>query len=476
MPAVFAQNSMFDIKDIVTARQGENYRLHEAHLNRTLVKVLSTIGFDKVYSRAEGAYLYDKDGHDYLDFLSGYGVYNMGRNHPVIRKAIEDVLAMDLPNMVQMDCALLSGLLAEKIIELSPPHLEAVFFCNSGTEAIEGAIKFARAATGRARLLSLSGSYHGLTYGALSATHNGHFRDRVGPFLPGVEAIPFNDLNALEHELRKGDVAAFIAEPIQGKGVNIPQDHFLPTAQDLCRRHGTLFVCDEVQTGLARTGKRFGFEHWGLEPDIITLAKALSGGYVPAGAIVTRRSIHQALFSRLDRCVVHSTTFGRNNLAMAAGLASLHVIEEEKLADNSKRMGDALLLGLRELMSRHDLIKEVRGMGCMIAIEFHQPQSMKLKMAWKAIHAVDKGLFPQVIVSTLFSRHRILSHVAGHNLDVVKILPPLIISQTEVDRFIAAFDEVLSECRKFPGPLWDFGANLVKTALKQNKSAVAAGT
>lgn len=460
---------MFDLKEIVTSRQGENYGLHEAHVNRTLVKVLQTIGFDKVYARAEGAYLYDMDGLDYLDFLSGYGVYNVGRNHPVIRKAIEDVLEMDLPNMVQMDCALMSGLLAEKIVEITPPHLDAVFFCNSGTEAVEGALKFARGATGRKRILTLSGSYHGLTYGALSVTNNGNFQEGFGPFLPGMEAVPFNDLTELEHELRKGDVAAFMAEPIQGKGVNIPADHYLATAQDLCRRHGALLIMDEVQTGLARTGKTFGFQHWDLEPDIITMAKALSGGYVPCGAVVTRRSIHQGVFSRLDRCVVHSTTFGRNNLAMASGLATLHLLEGENIAENSEKAGNALIKGLRELQQKHELIKEVRGKGCMIAIEFHQPKALKLKMAWKAIHAVDKGLFPQMIVSSLLTKHRILSHVAGHNLDIIKILPPLIIGDKEVSRFVEALDDVLEDCKRFPGPLWEFGANLVKTAIKQKK-------
>lgn len=461
---------MFDLKDIVTTRQGENYSLHEAHVNRTLVKVLRTIGFDKVYARAEGAYLYDMDGQDYLDFLSGYGVYNIGRNHAVLKKAVQDVLDMDLPNMVQMDCALLSGLLAEKVCAITPPHLDAVFFCNSGTEAVEGAMKFARAATRRSRILTLSGSYHGLTLGALSATNNGHFQQGFGPLLPGVEPVPFNDLSSLEHELKKGDVAAFMAEPVQGKGVNLPDDDYLPQAQALCRKHGALFIMDEVQTGLGRTGKLFAFEHWDLEPDIITLAKALSGGYAPCGAIVTRRSIHQALFSRLDRCVVHSTTFGRNNLAMACGLATLHVLEEEKLVENSARRGWELLTGLQTLKEKHELIKVVRGKGCMIAIEFHQPKSIKLKMAWKAIHAVDKGLFAQMVVSSLLSRHRILSHVAGHNMDVVKILPPLMIADREVSRFIEAFDAVLEDCQRFPGPLWDFGTNLVKTALNQKKA------
>lgn len=464
---------MFNLRETITARLGENYDLHEQHCNRTLVKVLRTIGFDKVYARAEGAYLYDMDGQDYLDFLSGYGVYNMGRNHPTIKQAISDVLSMDLPNMVQMDCALLSGLLAEKLCQVTPPHLDAVFFPNSGTEAIEGAIKFSRAATGRSRILSLQGSYHGLSYGSLSITRNQHFQEGFGPLLPGAEAVAFNDLNDLEAKLKQGDVAAFIAEPVQGKGVNMPDDDYFPQAQALCRKYGALFVMDEVQTGLGRTGKLFAFQHWDLEPDIITLSKALSGGFSPVGALITRRSIHQAVFSRLDRCVVHSSTFSRNNLSMACGLAALHVIEEEQLAANAERRGKQLLEGLRGLMPKHELIKEVRGKGLMIAIEFHEPKSLKMKMAWKMIHAVDKGLFPQMIVTPLLQKHRILTHVAGHNLDVVKILPPLIIGDTEVNRFVQAMDKVLEDVTKFPGPIWDFGTNLVKTALSQKKAVKA---
>ncbi len=457
----------FDLKELIQTRLGDNYDLHEKHVNRTLVKVLRTIGFDKVYARAEGAYLYDMDGKDYLDFLSGYGVYNTGRNHPAIKQAIKDVLDLDLPNMVQMDCSLLSGLLAETLAKHTGHDRDAFFFCNSGTEAVEGAIKFARCHTGCSRILSLEQAYHGLTYGALSITGNKHFQEGFGPFLPGAETVRYNDLNDLEDKLRKGDVAAFIAEPVQGKGVFIPAPDYFPQAQALCRKYGALFICDEVQTGLGRTGKMFGFQHWNLDPDIITLAKTLSGGFVPAAAVCTRREIYQSVFSRMDRCVVHSSTFGRNNLAMACGLATLHVLEQENLVENSARRGEQLLVAARALMARHDWIKEVRGLGLMFAIEFHAPASLKHRVAWKAIHAVDRGLFAQMIVTPLMQKHRILTHVAGHNLDVVKALPPLIIGEKEILRFINALDDVIGQLGSVTGPLWDFGANLVKAALSQ---------
>ncbi|MDX2226250.1 MAG: aspartate aminotransferase family protein [Verrucomicrobiae bacterium] len=462
----------FDIKEIVTSRLGENYDLHHNYVNRTLVQVHRTIGFDKVYAKAKGAYLYDMDGQDYLDFLSGFSVFNVGRNHPTIQKAIRDVLDMDLPNMVQLDCALLSGLLAEALVKRAPRHLNAVFFCNSGTEAIEGALKFARCGTGRPRILSLDASYHGLSFGSLSMTANKFFQEGFGPFVPGFEHIPYDDLGALEHELKKGDVAAIICEMVQGKGVRFPSDDYFPKAQELCRKYGTLFIADEVQTGMGRTGKYYAYEHWNLEPDIVTMAKALSGGYVPCGAILTRREIYQKTFSRLDRCIVHSTTFGRNNLAMACGLATLSVMDDENLISNCEKMGALLMQKLTALKEKHEVIADVRGKGLMLAIEFQEPRSFMLKTAWKLVQAMEKGLFAQMVVTNMISKYRVLSQVAAHQKDIVKILPPLIITEKEVDRFVNALDETLMDCRKFPGPIWEIGQNFLKATVR-NKTGNA---
>jgi len=456
-----------DIKQIVTERLGENYDLHEKHINRTLVSVQRTIGFDKIYANAHGAYLYDLDGQEYLDFLSGYSVYNIGRNHPTVKQAIKDVLDLDLPNMVQMDCSLLSGVLAEALVRKMPAHLNSVFFCNSGAEAMEGAIKFARAATGRGGLVSLSGAFHGLSLGALSIMGNPHFQDGFGPYLDGCHRVSIGDLAAVETLLSKGDIAAVIIEPVQGKGVKTATDNFFVEVQALCRKHGTLLISDEVQCGLGRTGKWFGFQHWDLEPDIITLAKSLIGGYVPVGAIVMRRDIYQKTFNQLDRCVVHSSTFGRNNLAMACGLATLQVIDDENLVENAAKMGDLLTSKLEELKSQHSVIKEIRGKGLILAVEFHEPREMAAKLGWKALHKMEVNLFTQMVVTSLLSRHRILTQVAAHGLDTLKILPPLTITPVEVEKFISALDAVLRDCRKFPGPLWDLGANFIRHSLRK---------
>ncbi len=464
----------FDLKEIIAARLGENYQLHERYINRTLVQAQRVIGFDKVYARAEGAYLYDMDDRPYLDFLSGYSVFNIGRNHPLVKQAIRDVLELDLPNMVQMDCSLLSGLLAEAIVKRTPPHLDAVFFCNSGTEAMEGALKFARAATGRKRAVSLASAFHGLTIGSLSLMGCESFTEGFGPLVEGFDArVALDDVDELDRQLRSRDVAAFVIEPVQGKGCATSKTDFFVRAQELCRKYGTLFICDEVQTGLGRTGKMFGFQHWNLEPDIITLAKTLSGGFVPCGAIVTRREIYQKTFSRMDRCVVHSSTFGRNNLAMACGLAALEVIDQENLVERAAKMGALLMERIDNLRAKHSFIKEVRGKGLMIGIEFHEPREFKLKMAWKLLHKIDQVLFAQMIVTQMLSKHRILTQVAGHGMDVLKILPPLIIGEKEIDMFVSALDDVLTECRRFPGPMWELGNNFMKAAIGSRRSTEA---
>ncbi len=463
----------FDISSLIQQRSGENLRLHAAYINPQFAKVLKTIGFDKIFTSAEGPYLYDQEGNDYLDFLSGYGVFSIGRNHPVIKKTLKDFVDLDTASLIQMEAPLLSGLLAEKLVKrVGIEGMDKVFFTNSGTEANECAIKYARAATGRPRILFLEHAFHGLSTGSLSLNGNAEFRDGFGELLPGCHSVKLNDLQELEAQLKKKDVAAFFFEPIQGKGVYVPHDDYLPQAQELCRKEGTLFVADEIQTGLGRTGKWFGYEHWNLKPDIITLAKALSGGFVPVGATLCQRWIYEKVFSRMDRCVVHSSTFGQNNLAMVMGLATLAIIEEENLVEKAGKLGEELISGLRKLMSSHEWIKEVRGKGLMIGIEFGKPQSFMDKMKWNLIHKMDKGLFGELIVMPLMSQHRLITQVSGHHQDVVKLLPPFVIDQTHTAKFISALDAVLQECGQISGPLWKMGINLAKASRDDKKQAV----
>ncbi len=457
----------FSLADHISKRQGEQYALHRQYLNTSLARVQAIIGFDKIYTRGEGAYLWDAEGNRYLDLLSGYSVFNLGRGHPVVTEVMQEMLTMERPNLVKMDCPLLAGLLAEELVKRMPPGLDAVFFANSGADAVDTALKFARAATGRPRVLYLDHAFHGLTLGTLSINGGSQFRKGFQPLMPGSVSVDMDDLESLERELRQGDVAAFVVEPIQGKGVYIPSEGYLPEAQRLCRKHGTLFVCDEIQVGMGRTGRFLCCEHWDLEPDIVTLSKSLSGGYVPVSATITRRSIHDRMFSRLDRCQVHSTTFGQNDLAMAAGLATLHVLDEERLVERAAATGRQILEGLAALQERHDLIADVRGKGLMIGIEFRPPKSLRLRAAWTAAEAAQKGLFAQLVVMALMRDHRILTQVGGPDVNIIKLLPPLIIGDEEVDAVLAAFGAVMEEAEQIRGRVWGQSAQLVKHALSQ---------
>ncbi|TFE36134.1 aspartate aminotransferase family protein [Streptomyces sp. ICN441] len=454
----------FDLAKLLEERAGERYELHARHLNHQLPRMLRTIGFDRVYERAEGAYFWDDEGGDYLDMLSGFGVMGLGRHHPVVRKALHDVIDASLADLTRFDCPPLPGLLAEKLLAHSP-HLDRVFFCNSGTEAVETALKFARYATGRPRILYCGHAFHGLTAGSLSVNGEAGFRDGFTPLLPDT-AVELGDLAALERELARGDVAGFVVEPIQGKGVHEAPAGFLPAAQQLLHRHGALLIADEVQTGLGRTGDFYAYQHEdGVEPDLVCVAKALSGGYVPVGATLGKEWIFRKVYSSMDRVLVHSASFGSNAQAMAAGLAVLSVIEAEQVVANARATGDLLRTRLAALVDRYELLHEVRGRGLMIGIEFGRPSSLKLRGRWTMLQAARRGLFAQMVVVPLLQRHRILTQVSGDRLEVIKLIPPLIIGEREVDRFVAAFTAVMDDAHDGSALMWDFGKTLVKQAI-----------
>jgi len=433
-----------DLRGLLERRGDDNERWART-INPQFVRVLRTIGFDRTWERAEGAYLWDADGHRYLDMLGGFGMYNVGRNNPRVRATLVEALELETPGSVQMGATALPGLLAEALLARTPALLERVQFTSSGTEAIEAAIKLGRTATKRSRVLSAEHGFHGLTLGSLSANGNPEFTDRFGPLLPGFDRVPFGDLDALEAQLRREDVALFLVEPIQGKGVNLPPAGYLEGAQALCRTYGTLFCVDEIQTGFGRTGKMFAFEHWGLEPDLVPVAKSLSGGYVPVGALLMSKRVHEAVWDSMEHAVSHGSTFAPNELAMAAGLATLHELDDEGLVERSARLGAKLLELTRPLVDEFEVVHDVRGLGLIWAIEFGEPRSGKL--SWKLIEKVQPGLFAQLVVVPLFSKHRILSQVAGHNMAVLKVLPPLVVTDEDIEQFVEALSTTIARAR-----------------------------
>ncbi len=456
-----------DLRDIIERNQGQQLSLLSQYMNPQMAKVLKAIGFDPVYVKGKGAHLWDDRGNDYLDMLAGFGVFAVGRSHPKIKDAISQYLELDSPNLVKMGTQLLAGILAKKLVEeFAPRGLDTVFFCNSGAEAVDGALKFAHAFTQRKRFLYCDHGFHGLTLGSLSISGCKEFRRDYEDVLADHTEMPFGDPGQLEKELSKSDVAALVVEPVIGHGVFIPPDDFLPRARELCTRYGTLLIADEVQTGLGRTGRLFACEHWNVVPDIMTLSKALSGGYCPSGAILYPRRVYEKVFSSMDRCMVHSSTFSQNDLAAVCGLVMLEVLREELLVENSAEVGAYLLEQLRGLAERYELISEVRGLGAMIAIEFGQPRSLALKTGWKMIHQINKDLFCQSILVPLIMDHHILAQVSGHGRDIIKLIPPLVFDRNDADRFIKAFDQVLAAAHRFPGPIWEVGSRIAKTVLR----------
>jgi len=452
--------SAFDLTSLLDRRGGERYELHGRFLNPQLPRMLHAIGFDRVYVRGEGAYLFDDAGRDYLDMLAGFGTFALGRHHPVVRQAIHDALDADLADLTQFDAPPLAGLLAEALLA-RVPHLDRVYFSNSGTEAVEAALKFARYATGRSRIIYCAHAFHGLTAGSLSVNGAKEFRTGFGPLLPDTP-IPFGDLAALERELRRGDVAGFLIEPVQGKTVAVSPPGFLPAAHDLLRQHKALLIADEVQCGIGRTGDFFAFEHDGVQPDIVAAAKALSGGYIPIGATLARDWIFQKVYSSMDRVLVHDSTLGSNAQAMAAGLATLHVLDTDGLVDNARTMGKLLQDRLQGIADRYQFLHDVRGRGLMVGVEFGRPSSWRLRPGWTALQTARTGLFAQTIVHALYHQHRILTQVAGDHLEVIKLIPPLMISEKEVDRFVTAFIDVMDQAQQGNGLVWDFGKTLIK--------------
>ena len=444
------------------ARSADAMALNDRYLNPQLGRIVRTLGFDREWVRGEGAHLIDAQGNRYLDLLCGYGTFAVGRNHPDVIAELHGLLDAHSANLPQLGVSALPGALAQALVERAPARIVAMVAANTGTEAVEGAIKLARAATGRSRILYAEHAFHGLTLGSLSLNGDENFREGFGPFVPGCERVAFGDRDALRNALLGGDVAAFIVEPVQGKGVNIAPDGYLAAAQALCREHGALFVCDEVQTGLGRTGRFFALEHWGLDPDMICVAKALSGGFVPIGGVLVSAAVRDRVFDGMERGVRHGSTFGGNDMAAAAGIATLRVLERERLVARAASLGELLLELTRPLVERYEIVRDVRGLGLMWAIELGAPSGGRRRAVWNAIERAQTGLAAQLLVIPLFDRHRIFCQVAGHRMNVVKALPALVIEEEEIRRFAAALEDVVADADRMGGAVTRLGWDLAR--------------
>ena len=435
------------------------------HVNPQWVRLLDLLQMNVSYARCQGAELHTVDGDCILDFLSGYCVHNVGHNHPAIIAALQHELERSGPAMLQSHVPELAGELAARLCHLAGGQLSKVFFCSSGSEGIETVIKFARAHTRRNGLLYAQGAFHGLTCGALSLMDSSFWADGFGPLLPETDSVPFGDLDVLEQKLKAKRVAAFIVEPVQAEaGIRIPHADYLKQAQSLCRKYGTLFVLDEVQTGMFRTGPFLAAHHFSVEPDMVVLAKALSGGLVPIGAVLMNDPVYDSVYSSLRRAIVHTSTFSENGLAMRAGLAALDVLESERLGERATQLGEELRRGLRETLSAYEMIKEVRGLGLLSGIEFQPPSQLSLRLPFEAFRSINAAMFGQMLVMRLFRKEHILTQICGNNFMVLKSAPPLVVTSQQITRFVDALQQVV-EWIHASKAFWSDALSLAKRAV-----------
>lgn len=436
------------------------------HVNPQWVKLLSLLEMNVSYERCVGAELFTSDGRRIIDFLSGYCVHNTGHNHPAIIDALKNELDRSGPVMLQSNVPELAGELARRLCQLAGGGLSKVFFASSGSEGVETAIKFARAHTGRTGLLSCDRAFHGLTCGALSLMTGDYWRNGFGPLLPDTAVVPFGDLAALEKALATKRYAAFFVEPIQAEGgIRVPEPDYLQEAQALCRRYGSLLVADEVQTGMFRTGPFLASHHFGIAPDIVVLAKALSGGLVPVSAVLMSDDIHRSVFSSFKRSIVHASTFSENGLSMRAGLATLDVLENERLGDRAAQMGIDLREKLTAALSGYEMVKEVRGKGLLLGIEFTAPRRLTLRAPFEAFAQVHPAMFGQILVMRLFRSSNILTQICGNDFMVLKVAPPLVVTAAQVDEFVSAVHDVV-DFAHHPGAFWSEALGLARRAIR----------
>jgi ornithine--oxo-acid transaminase len=440
------------------------HRLYREYVNPQWARLLDLLQMNVRYTKCSGTRLFTEDGREFLDFFSGYCVHNAGHNHPTVVAALESELRSGGPAMVQSHVPDLAGELAARLCHRAGGRLAKVFFCSSGSEGVEAAIKFARARTKRPGILYANGAFHGLTMGALSLMGDEFWKQGFGPLLPDCDAIPFGDLEALDSNLAERRYGAVILEPVQGEaGIRLPREDYLADAEKLCRRYGALLILDEVQTGIGRTGRFLASHHYGVQPDMVILAKALSGGLVPVGAVLMTDAIYDSVYDSLKRSIIHTSTYSENALAMRAGLATLAVLDEEGLAARAELLGRSLRAKLQEALSRFEMVKEIRGLGLFCGVEFAPPKQMRLRAGWEAFKAIHPGLFGQMVVMNLFERG-ILTQMCGNNFNVMKVSPPLIVNEREVDEFVEQFTAVV-ELAHSSGSFWSDALGMARRAV-----------
>jgi putrescine aminotransferase len=433
-----------------------------AHVNPAFVKLLGAFGYGRVYERAKGTRLWDSEGREYLDALASFGAANLGHNPPALLERLRTMLEDDSPSLVHTGIAVHAAELGAELARIAHP-LTRTLFSTGGGEAVESAMKLARAATKRKSILYCKDSFHGVGLGPLSIMGNGRMRDPFEPLVPGCYEIPFNDRSALEKGLLEHKPAAFVVEPIQAEaGVIVPERDYLRDAKDLCKKHGALLVLDEVQTGLGRTGSMFAFQGEDFTPDVLVLGKALGGGLVPVSATLTTPEIHDRAYGRVDRFDLHGSTFSGWALGCRVALATLAILKEDSLIEAANERGEQLLEKLRDALSGHPFVKGVRGRGLLVGLELGpttKGTGLLARLLPGVVDLVSKRVFGQWLALRLLEEG-ILAQPAAHQWNVLKLTPPLTITEPEVDRIVDTIERVLGAYTELRPLLTDVGQRL----------------
>lgn len=450
-----ADPRLITLEQALSSPRAAAFDRYAEYVNPDLANLVKLVGFDRRFVSASGCVVVDEDGQEYLDFLGGYGALGLGHNHPEVVAAVE--AAGTLPNILQVSPGALVGALAESLASVAPSGLRKTFFCNSGAEAVEGALKLARAATGRPGFAYCEGSFHGKSFGALSVCGRRKYQEPFEPLLPHCRAVPFDDTAALREALAARDVAAFIVEPLQGEaGIVVPHDGYLAAAREACDATGTLLIADEVQSGFGRTGSMFACQHEGVTPDIMVLAKTLGGGIMPMGAFMATDQVWQQGFGGSQRCMLHTSTFGGNARACAAALKTVEILVRDDLPAQAGRKGERLLAGLRDVSKDYAAVVDVRGRGLMVGVEFAES---------RVARGLSDEYFASEVAAGLLRDRHVITAFTLNNPRVIRFEPPLTVSDQQIDTVVHAFGDTLKTHGGFVRASLHVGADLLRRKL-----------
>jgi len=456
------KGKLLSIDDALRLSRKEILETYKSYVNPVLAGLQALLGMDLNFVKAQGCSVWDEDGNRYLDFVGGYGSLNLGHNHPAVLEALHKVETA--PVMLQSALGKFAAVLAHNLAQIAPPELQNCWFCSSGTEAVEGALKLARIYTGKEPIIYTQGGFHGKTMGSLSVTGRKKYQQPFEPLIPGCLSVPFGDVDALEKALKESSAAAFIVEPIQGEGgIILPPPGYLREARKLCSMYNTLLIFDEIQTGLGRTGKMFACQHEDVVPDVLVLAKSLGGGVVPIGCYITTAQIMKKAYGGgMDRGLMLTSTFGGNAHSAAAAIAAVETIVKEDLPHEAQVKGEYFLQKMEKLKNKYDLIQDVRGKGLLIGLELSPSKGLLDSLSAGMWGKLSSDFLSSMVAAELLKEFKVMVLFTLNNPNVIRLEPPLTVTTEEIDRVVVAFDELFSRHKGF-----------LKIALKSGKSAIS---